>query len=329
MKKTMLLLLKSMGMFALSRFVTRRGVRILGYHGVWLGDESYPGDSMFMTQDTFETRLALMKRWRFPVITLDKAVAGLKGETLPPCPVVITIDDGWYSTYAAMWPALHRLGMPATLYCDTAHLFSCLPVPHVMARYSKLLSDAGYTGINGTDKSRDDALFSEAILDHGETGGRLEVVQRYCRSVSVNFDNYADKKVFDYMRPEQLLASYEEGLDVQLHTHNHTMGDMTEKTLSYEISENRRRLSALLGEVPEKFMHFCYPSGVCSSTLSNALDRLGVLSSTTTNRAIAYPHSERHLLPRILDGEQVSPLEFEAELCGVMDVLRKLKNFGR
>ena len=131
---------RALGAFALTRRATRRAVRILCYHGTWRVPASvtggFLGDGMFMQPETFASRLAFLRGRGYAVVTLDQAIAGLRGEIrLPPNAVAITIDDGWYGTYADMLPALERFSMPATLYCDTAQLQSGLPVAHVMARW--------------------------------------------------------------------------------------------------------------------------------------------------------------------------------------------------
>src|SRR3954447_16163809 len=157
-KIALLRLLKKAGVFELSRKASKAGVRILCYHGVWRGADRFPGDSMFMLEQTFEGRLALLRRLGFNVISLDRAVSALRGEsTLPPDCVVITIDDGWHSTYANMLPALRRYGMHATIYCDTKNLMSAVPVPHVMARYLRKIGAR-----EGTLPPRSEDAFSRA-----------------------------------------------------------------------------------------------------------------------------------------------------------------------
>jgi glycosyltransferase A (GT-A) superfamily protein (DUF2064 family) len=51
----------------------------------------------------------------------------------------------------------------------------------------------------------------------------------------------------------------------------------------------------------------------------------GVVSATTAVRAIARKGMNPYLLPRLPDGEQVTDIEFEAELSGFADSVRRLK----
>jgi hypothetical protein len=89
-----------------------------------------------------------------------------------------------------------------------------------------------------------------------------------------------------------------------------------------EIGKNREVLAELTGCAPHEFRHFCYPSGVSSPHARPVLQRLGIVSATTLEPRLASQHDDPLLLPRILDGEHLSELEFEAELCGVGEALR-------
>ena len=78
---------------------TAKGVRVLCYHGVWMGDRSFAGDCMFVGAETFGKRLDLLADAGYPVLRLDDAAAALReGRALPAGATVITIDDGWFGT---------------------------------------------------------------------------------------------------------------------------------------------------------------------------------------------------------------------------------------
>ncbi len=55
--------------------------------------------------------------------------AAAQGETLPARTVVVTFDDGFSSVYTQAWPVLQRLGIPATVFVNTAYLDSDDPFP--------------------------------------------------------------------------------------------------------------------------------------------------------------------------------------------------------
>ncbi|MBM3585043.1 MAG: hypothetical protein FJX36_11660 [Alphaproteobacteria bacterium] len=105
MKLALLRAAKAVGLFGLSRLLTRRSLRILCYHGVWLGEGTF-GNYLFMRPETFRARMRLLASLGYPVLGLDEAVERLAAGTLPACATVITIDDGWYGTYRHMVDAL-------------------------------------------------------------------------------------------------------------------------------------------------------------------------------------------------------------------------------
>jgi peptidoglycan/xylan/chitin deacetylase (PgdA/CDA1 family) len=277
---------------------------------------------MFMRAETFRRRLDIIRREGYPVLPLADAVRALNGEgpSLPPAAVVITIDDGWWSTYTDMLPQLAAHGMPATLYCDTAQLQGRLPIAHVMARYFELLPKR--TGAAGGDEAAIvDARRGARDLKRS-MAERLDAARTLATALGIDVQPYLQARAFDYMTPDELAAAAREGLDVQLHTHRHTLGDMSAAVIADEIGSNRRALSDILGRAPAAFTEFCYPSGVATPAAADTLARLGLGSSTTTRQGLAWPGMPMHLLPRLLDGENLSEIEFEAELSGFGDWLR-------
>jgi peptidoglycan/xylan/chitin deacetylase (PgdA/CDA1 family) len=117
MKQRLLAVCKALGMFELSRRLTRRKLRILCYHGLWLGGEPHYGDCLFIDATHFKERMEWLAASCYSVLPLDEALDRLDHCTLPDNPVVITIDDGWHSTYRGMLPVLTRLSLPATAVC--------------------------------------------------------------------------------------------------------------------------------------------------------------------------------------------------------------------
>ena len=127
-------LAKLLGLFRVARSLTANDVRVLCYHGSWAVGDGFRGDAMFMLPETFERRLDELERMGVNVIPLGVAVEAFRRRRrLPPASVVITIDDGWHSTWQTMIPALARRKLPATLYCDTAHLLENKPIAHLIA----------------------------------------------------------------------------------------------------------------------------------------------------------------------------------------------------
>jgi peptidoglycan/xylan/chitin deacetylase (PgdA/CDA1 family) len=311
---------RSLGAFALARRLSGRGVRILCYHGTWRGPDAYPGDSLLMRGETFVARLDALHRLGYPVVPLARAVAALEGRTtLSSAAVVITIDDGWYGTYAEMLPALRERGLPATLYCDTAQLRSGLPHLGLTPIYLRRLAPPE-RWCPAAERA-----FALATAPEADPGLRLAALQDLAIALGIEIAPYLANRVFHYMTPAELAEAAASGLDVQLHTHRHTLHDLSPEEVAREIAENRAALAEILGGEPGRFSHFAYPKGVCNAGAATALERLGIASSTTTEQRVARRGMRRQLLPRLLDGEQLTGIEFEAELSGFGDLLRGLR----
>ena len=61
--------------------------------------------------------MAMLKRFGYSVVSMDAAVAGLRGQAqLPPKAVVLTFDDGYVDFLTCAAPVLQQFGYPATVY---------------------------------------------------------------------------------------------------------------------------------------------------------------------------------------------------------------------
>lgn len=307
------------GVFHLSALKHRQSIPILCYHGAWMVDDGFAGDAMFIRPETFRARMQLIDRLGLKVIPLQHAVDALSGKgEAPENAVVITIDDGWYSTYRHMMPVLREHGFPATLYTDTAQLYRGGLVAHVMARYIRDLADVQ------SDLCADaEAAYAEAATIENPPQAKEAALRRFADLIGFDLTPYLEARAFEYMAPDEFKQFADAGFDIQLHTHNHTMGDLSPGEVGAELDANAAALSSLLGRPSESFDHFCYPSGVNDTQIADWLLSRGIQSATGTDRGVAVPGTHMGLLPRLIDGDNVSEIEFEADVRGVVDSFKK------
>ncbi len=84
------------------------------YHNVEDGGKM---KSLTITKAEFERQLQEIKDNGFTVISMQDFLAWRRGEKdIPAKSAIITLDDGWYSSYAEAWPILKKFGYPFTLY---------------------------------------------------------------------------------------------------------------------------------------------------------------------------------------------------------------------
>ena len=90
------------------------GAIVLCYHIV----ESPLDARMEISRDTFRQHLQYLEMTGYNVIPLRHLYEYVTGEraSLPPNAVVITLDDGWRSTYTEAYPELKKRGFPFTVF---------------------------------------------------------------------------------------------------------------------------------------------------------------------------------------------------------------------
>lgn len=127
MKAFLLRLARISGCFALTRILTRSRLKILCYHGIWIGPAPHYGDCLYMAAHTFTERMAWLEKKGYRVLTLDEGLRKCRDGRLGLRDVVITIDDAWYGTWLHMVPVLRRHAFPSTLYVPTLEVISQEP----------------------------------------------------------------------------------------------------------------------------------------------------------------------------------------------------------
>ena len=74
-----------------------------------------------VTVEEFARCLDFFARF-YSVVSLDDVERAASGAALPPCPLLITFDDGWQDNAAHALPALRARGMKAVLFVATGHV---------------------------------------------------------------------------------------------------------------------------------------------------------------------------------------------------------------
>ncbi len=334
MKVRLLYLLRALGVFQLARYLTRHKVRVLAYHGIWLGSGHF-GNYLYMSAETFASRMRLLQRSPYRALPLSALVDGTE---LPDSSLVITIDDGWYGTYKHMLPALEAAGLPATIYVTSYYSDARRPVYEVMLRYlvtkaepgTYRASDLPGYGLDGqwnlTADTGRDALLAQ-LQKVCDTFEQDEDGQRFSRAVAgwlgVDYEPLIHDRVFDIMNRDEVADMAARGFDIQLHTHRHRVKADGQYCVADEVRDNRASLEAL---VDQPLVHFCYPSGEFDPHMPAVLQDTGVVSATTTRQGLFQPGTDAFTIPRLFDGEAVTEIEFEAELAGLGELVRAARS---
>jgi peptidoglycan/xylan/chitin deacetylase (PgdA/CDA1 family) len=324
-----LYLIKYAGLFRVARYLTRRGLRIICYHGFAIAEEYKYRRTLFIQDELFRKRMAYLKRNGYPILALKDALDALAADRLPPCSTVITMDDGWRGVYTIGLPIIREMQIPVTVYVATEYVEHQVPVYTVAASYLFWRSTArriklprgigSYDMECEADKAEEEAQKFGAVLPPSE---RLAFLKELAEALDVSFYEIERQHLFEVMNEQQLRSLAAAGVDIQLHSHRHQWPLYEREVVESEINENRRYLQRAVSSPLE---HFCYPSGVYGLHQAEWLAKLGIKSATTIEPGLNYRDTPRFALRRLVDGGRVSDIEFAAEMTGFMEVVRVLR----
>ncbi|MBD3316014.1 MAG: polysaccharide deacetylase family protein [Chitinivibrionales bacterium] len=330
-RNAVLYLCKSLGLFWVSRIITKRSLRILCYHGFSQRDEHLFRPGLFISPRLFMRRLDKIEAYGFHILPLADAADQLTRGALKPNSLVITIDDGFYNVHKIAYPILARRGIPATLFVTSYYVKHNGPIFRIALQYLFWKTHHGHFRLPKFHPNYPAVIKTKGILgrhdmwrliDYGESilneKGRRELLRSVADALEIDLDGITKERLFDLLKANEIREMAANRVDIQLHTHRHRMPE-EKQNIREEIDKNREFLEPIVGYNME---HFCYPSGVCSEERWPTLRECGIKTACTCEGGLNTPRTETLALKRILDMQNVSPLEFEAELTGFMELLR-------
>jgi len=335
--------LKSLGVFTLAQNSKWRQNRllILSYHGISQEDEHLWNPDLFMSPDYFRGRIELLKKRGCAILPLGEAIQRLYANDLPKNCVALTFDDGNYDFYKVALPILKEFNLSATLYLTTSYVHYNRPVFDAVCSY--MLWKGRNTTLDlrqiiGIDEKFDLSIGAAraAAYDHligfawkrklsEEEKNALAI--ELSRRLEIDYDALCAKRILHLLNPVEVRQLATEGIDVQLHTHNHC-SPLNRRLFGNEIEENRNIIWELTGSWAT---HFCYPGGNFTDELFPWLEEMRIRTATTCDPGLANRNSNPLLLPRLVDTTLLSPVEFEGWLTGVSAALprrRRTYNLG-
>jgi len=338
LKKTFLQVCWALGLFHITRKLQKDKLQILCYHGFEIEDESSFRPQLFIKKTTFANRLKFIARNNFNVLSLSDALQKLSENKLPQNAVVITIDDGFYSTLDIAADLLNAFQYTATLYLTTYYVKNEAPIFRLTIQYMFWktvkqeinLSECAWnkdkqmTVDLNNEKNRNHVIWE--CINYGEKNckepERAAICQQLGRLLEVDYKKICDSKILSLLTIDEAKQLASNNINLQLHTHRHTFPTNDEFTAIKEIDDNREILRGII-DYPAS--HFCYPSGIWSQKQWHWLAQMNVQSATTCEPGLNDINTPIYGLRRFLDGENISEIEFKAELYGFMELLRNIK----
>lgn len=331
------MLSKYIGFFALCKILYRNRIRILCYHGFSLKNEEEFVPGLFIKTDLFQQRMKYIKDQNFNVISLDDAFNAVSTKNIEENSLVITIDDGFYSVHEKALPILKKYNFPSTLYLTSYYFDKDMPVFTLAVKYmffnSKYktvdLSSLGILELSfETDlkiKSETAIKASEKIIEIGQAyeqdHQRLTLLKKLGKALDQDYNLLNKSRILNLLNQRELKECEEGSMDIELHTHRHKF-PIDKEIANYEIEKNKARINPLL---KKPMSHFCYPSGEWSKDHWPILRSQNIKTSTTCENGLITAKTPFHAWSRFLDSARVSQLEFEAELSGFSEFIRKIR----
>lgn len=307
----------------------RRRLLLLGYHGVSIEDEHLWDGTLYMSAETFQRRLHILRETDCNVLPLETALHQLKEGTLPERAVALLFDDGFRDFANKVSPMLAEFGYPATVFVSSYYAQFNRPIFDVMLSYllwkgapqilrlpGALKTPVQLTG-NGSLEACN--AIKKFAFDSGLSGwGKDKLLARLAEALSIDYEELCRKRILHMMNAEELRQVHAAGHDVQLHTHRHRVSRKRE-LFEREIRDNQRWIEQTIGEA--KRTHLTYPGGVWQPVEREWMTELGLETGTTCRPALADVNCDKLRLPRFMDNAHVPERVFRAWLAGSMAFL--------
>jgi peptidoglycan/xylan/chitin deacetylase (PgdA/CDA1 family) len=326
---------KYAGLFALMRLASRKSPRILCYHAGNIGDERNYNSKLFCTREQLRQRLGWLRKHGFTPTRLDE-ITQPHGSGERGIPIAVTFDDGWYSTYRDLLPLLAEYGYQPVLYLHTKGYEAGVPIIPVTLRYILWKAGPQKVMLAGFSPSVDGAwdladsrarlqlcTAAEQWLSANEPAKVVEDLERFAVKLGISAVQLdLGSRRFSYMTEQELLRASEAGCRIELHGHEHSYLTGQPERNRKNIELNRERILDCGLPYPT---HYCYPSGSFDEHGAAVMRAAGVATATTCVPGLVdtCDPDARYYLPRFLDGGNVSMIEFEAEMSGFLELLRR------
>lgn len=328
-----------LGFFRLTRFFYRNHLRILCYHGFEINDEASFRPPLFIKQETFRKRMALLAQHGFHVNSLTDCLSDLYKQSLRPDTIAITIDDGYYGIFKVADPIFQRFMFPYTIYLTTYYVVKESPVfrlviqyiawksSHKNISYDSLIAFGVEPVANRIRKNYSLDEVAEILIEYGEANleesQRIHLCRLFADHVGVSYQDIVDSRILSLLTVDEAKSLSNGYADIELHTHRHVL-PIDSDGIRKEITDNRFVLSTISRS---ETRHFCYPSGIWFPSQGPVLSSLGVESATTCMPGLNTDSTPPLQLNRFLDGENISEIEFLAELYGFSELMRTARNY--
>lgn len=325
------------GLHALVDRIMPRRLLILAGHCVTAPSNARLPKDMKIAPEKLERILAWLAR-RYEVTTVGRALRRLR-EPGRRSLVALSMDDGYRDNRSHLVPLLARVGVPATVYLESAPLderrvnwshrfywvLDRIGPEDFVRRYAASSSDAQADAAleSLAARGRATAYHVKRVLKYeAEPSDRNRAITALFRDLGGDEVALCDEL---YMTWEDARAVASAGVELGGHTRSHEiLSRLGEAEALREVGDGREALRRSLGIESESF---AYPFGRrwdYDAKSKEAARRSGFASAATTHAGTNDARTDPYELKRVMIDEDAQLHLLVAEACGGFDLLRKV-----
>ena len=311
----------------------RQGITILMYHKVLPSPlrAQYPLQNLVVEETVFKLQMEWLSK-RFRVLTVAEAMEcldknDLSGSAPYDLPIAcITFDDGYYDNYKYAVPILESHGLKATFYVATGFISGRGLWYDRMAAAWRTDPAAAAQGATRIIPGLRDRIAGISELDDwiGLLKGIPDETRRRVMD-EIKVPQMEMGTIFGAMSPEQLSDLSLRGHEIGSHTVTHPiLTQLDSAAIRHELDESLHDLEKWITHRP---VGLCYPNGDHDDSVIATAREVGFRYACSVRRGMVDASSDKLSLPRrsiySSDNEKSAALEFESEVVGWHDLLRR------
>ena len=291
---------------ACHRLINRNRLTIVMFHRVLSPDDPrWPGaDPEHTLSDALFAEAAGFLHRHYSIVSLDDLFASIEGRELPPCPLLITLDDGWADSAEYALPELQALALPAVVFVAAG------AVGDQEAFWQERLYAAWRTQRITVGQLTKHAVTHGALPHRHETLDNSEAELRRCISALESTPAEARSELVEALAtppagPAQMLSGDQirllttSGIAVGVHGYSHD--PLTTADAAGELARARTRLEEYVSGVHRNALRvLSFPHGRYDAKIVAAAEAAGFDLMFTSDRALTPLSRARCLTDRIL-----------------------------
>lgn len=318
----------------IARWFTRKGLKVLMYHGVSEDDE--PVQCWWqMKQERFSQQIQYLKK-EFTIISLDQAYdAFLKNKSLPEKSLVLTFDDGYKNFLTHALPVLKATGVPALLYIPTGPVVAGDLIWSDLLYYVLFTLDKKQLDLRTIDMGcwlfwpemgRVHAIESiiNMLKEMADEKRESILSEIYSLAGVENLKRQKMNNLFSILTSDDIRHLSREHL-ITIGSHSVSHKPLTTLSPAAVLSELQTSKIYLEQITEKEIRHFCYPAGYYNETIKNFVRDCGYQTAVIVGKTYRVLDNW-YEVPRIGLGGYDQDEFFKCQVSGLISFKDKLKH---